>query len=77
MNRYALTNEGIARFRRRKVSVNAEMARMEGYEILDYLYEHGAATVEEIGNYTGLSRSQVINKLSVFINHGSVEELSN
>ena len=75
MSRYALTTEGIARFRRRKVSVSAEMARMEGYEALDYLYEHGAATIEEIGNYTGLSQGQVINKLAVFINRGLIEEL--
>ena len=67
MSKYTLTIEGIARFRRRRVSVSAEMARMEGYEVLDYLYEHGAGTVEEIGNYTGLTQVQVINKLSVFI----------
>lgn len=76
MNRYALTTEGIARFRRRRTSVKAEMAKIEGYEVLDYLYEHGASTVEEIGNYTGISQVQVINKLAVFVNHDLVEELS-
>lgn len=75
MNRYMLTNEGRARFRRRKISVDAEIAKMEGYEVLDYLYEHGAGTVEEISNYTGLSRGHVMDKLSVFINHDFVEEL--
>ena len=55
--------------------MKAEMARMEGYEVLDYLYEHGAGTVEEISNYIGLSQGHVMEKLSVFINHDFVEEL--
>ena len=47
---------------------------MEGYEVLDYLYEYRAATVQEIENYTVLSWSQVVDKLSTFIHHGFVEE---
>jgi DNA-binding MarR family transcriptional regulator len=74
MNRYMLSNEGRARARRRKISVKAEMAKTEGYEVLDYLYEHGAGTVEEIANHTGLSQGHVMDKLLVFINHGFVEE---
>ena len=74
MDKYTLSNEGMARLKRRKISVDAGMAKMEGYEVLDYLYEHGAATVEEIENYTGLSRRQVVDKLSTFIHHGFVEE---
>ena len=70
-----LTDEGRARSRRRKISVTAEVAKMEGYEVLDYLYEHGTGTVEEISNYTGLSQGHVMDKLLVFINHGFVEEL--
>ncbi len=54
--------------------MNLGMAKMEGYEILDYLYEHGPGTVEEIGNYTGLSWGQVVDKLGVFISHGFVEK---
>ena len=76
MDRYTLSYEGKARFKRRKISVNLGMAKMEGYEILDYLYEHGSATVEEIENYTGLSWGQVSNKLSTLIYHGYVEELA-
>ena len=71
-----LTNEGRARFRRRKISVAADMAKIEGYEVLDYLFEHGAGTIEEISNYTGLSQGHVMDKLLVFINHGFVEELA-
>ena len=52
------------------------MAKMEGYEVLDYLYEHGSGTVEEIENYAGLSRGQVMDKLSTFIHHGFVEKLA-
>ena len=74
MDRYTLSNEGMARLKRRKISVDMGMDKVEGYEVLHYLYEHGPATVEEIGNYTGLSWSQVINKLSTFIHHGFVEK---
>ena len=74
MDRYELSNEGMARLKRRKISVDMGMDKIEGYEVLDYLYEHGPTTVEEIGNYTGLSRSQVINKLSTFIHHGFAEK---
>ena len=76
MARYTLTGEGRARFRRRKISAEAEVAGMEGYVVLDYLYEHGAATVEEIADYTGLSRGHVTDKLLVYINHDLVEGLA-
>ena len=75
MNRYMLTNEGRVRFKRLKLSVNAEITSMEGYEALDYLYEHGAGTVEEIADFTGLSQGQVIDKLLMFMNHGFLEKL--
>ena len=76
MDRYTLSYEGRARFKRRKISVNMGMAKMEGYEVLGYLYEHGAATVEEIENYTGLSWGQVMDRLGVFIHGGYVEKLT-
>jgi len=74
MGKFTLSIEGRARLKRRKISVDMGMSKIEGYEVLDYLYEHGAATVEEIENYTGLSRSQVVDKLLTFIHHGFVEE---
>ena len=74
MDKYKLSNEGMARLKRRKISVDMGMDKMKGYEVLDYLYEHGPATVEEIENYTGLSWSQVTDKLSTFIHHGFVEK---
>ena len=76
MTRYTLTNEGKARFKRMKIKVNTAMAKMEGYEVLDYLYEHGAATVEEIENYTGLSGGQVSENIWAFIHRGYVEKLA-
>ena len=77
MVRYILSYEGKARFKRTRISVNIEgKAKIAGYEILDYLYEHGAATVEDIENYTGLSWDQVVDKLGVFIHCGYVEELA-
>ena len=64
------------RFKRLKLSVNAEITSMEGYEALDYLYEHGAATIEEISNYTGLTKGQVMEKMVSFMNRGLVEGLA-
>jgi len=70
---YTLTNEGIARSRKRKTSVKAEMSSMQGYEVLDYLYDHGTATLEEISDHTGLSYGRVMEKLILFMNHGLLE----
>jgi DNA-binding MarR family transcriptional regulator len=76
MDSYLLSYEGRARFKRTKISVEIEgKVKMEGYEILDYLYEHGAATVEEIENHTGLSWGEVADKLGLFIHSGYVEKL--
>jgi DNA-binding MarR family transcriptional regulator len=77
MEKYTLSIEGRARFKRMRISVDSgvEMgiAKTEGYLVLDYLYEHGSATVEEIEKYTGLSRDKVTSELSTFIHHGLVE----
>ena len=56
-----------------QITVDSGMPKIEGYEVLDFLYRHGGATVEEIENYTGLSRVKVTDKLSTFIHHGLVE----
>jgi hypothetical protein len=77
MDKYTLSPEGRARFKRMQISVDAgvEMgiARTEGYLILDYLYQHGGATVAEIEKFTGLSWGKVTTELSTFIHHGLVE----
>jgi DNA-binding MarR family transcriptional regulator len=77
MDKYTLSSEGRARFKRMQTSVDAgvEMgiARTEGYLILDYLYQHGAATVADIEKFTGLSWGKVTAELSTFIHHGLVE----
>lgn len=74
MDRYMMTTEGRAKFRRTRATVDkAEMT--EGHKILDYLFEHGADTIDEIGTSTGLSRDQVVAQLQVFMNHGFVEEM--
>ena len=57
-----------------KISVDAA-ARTDGYKVLDYIYERGADTIDEIGVSTGLSREQVVSQLQVFMSHGLVEEL--
>ena len=74
MDRYTLTYEGRARFKRSKIRMNIEgEGKIEGYEVLDYLYEHEHATVEEIENSTGLSWSQTVERLMEFVNRGCVE----
>jgi predicted fused transcriptional regulator/phosphomethylpyrimidine kinase len=75
MDRYTLTNEGRARSRRRIISESAETARMEGNEILDFLYEHGAATIEELVEVTGMTRVHVMDKILLYMNHGIIEKL--
>ncbi|MBA7659680.1 hypothetical protein ES703_67669 [subsurface metagenome] len=73
MSGYMLTNEGNARFRKRKVSADEAEAGEDGYKILDYLFDHGGAPLEDIARYTGLSRNQVTAQVSVFLSHGLVE----
>jgi transcription initiation factor IIE alpha subunit len=75
MDRYTLTEEGRARSRRRIISESAETASMEGNEILDFLYEHGAATVEELVEFTGMTRFHVMDKILLYLNHGLIEKL--
>ncbi len=53
-----------------------ETDKMEGYEVLDYLYEHGAATVEEIESHTGLSYDRVAHKMESLIPRGYIERLA-
>ena len=75
MDKYTLTLEGRARFRRMRIDPDIEISKTEGYGIINYLYENGTGTVEEIINYTGLSWGQVTNRISNLIYHGYVEEL--
>ena len=75
MDKYTLTINGRARFRQIKMSIRAGTAKMEGYEVLDYLYEHGRGTVQEIENDTRLSYNQVVEKIRVFIYEGFIEKL--
>ena len=74
---YMLTSEGIARFRKRKAMTGEDQAREQGYDILDFLYEHGGAPLEEIVRHTGLPRGEVIQKLATYLSHGLVEGMTN
>jgi DNA-binding MarR family transcriptional regulator len=77
MDRYGLTYEGQTRYTRTRIRLDAEgEAKTAGFEVLDYLYEHGAATVEEIKNKTGLTYPQVVNELEDFLAWGYVERLA-
>ncbi|HEY97943.1 MAG TPA: winged helix-turn-helix domain-containing protein [Dehalococcoidia bacterium] len=73
MTGYMLTDEGTARFRKRIASADEAEAAGEDYKILNYLYRHGSAPLEDIAYYTGLSRNQVMAQMTVFLSHGLVE----
>jgi hypothetical protein len=70
VDKYLLSNEGQARFKRMRVSGEP---KFEGYEILEYLYEHGSSTVDELVEHTGLSRGKLMELIMTFIHHGFVE----
>jgi len=73
IDRYTLSKEGRWRFMR--VREDKEAVRFEGYEIIDYLYNNGAMTIEEIKNYTGLSQNQVVEKMQALISQRFVEKM--
>lgn len=73
MTGYMLTYEGNSRFRKRITSADEAETAEESYIILDYLYRHGGASLEDIARHTGLSRNQVNTQLAVFLSHGLVE----
>jgi hypothetical protein len=70
MDKYLLSAEGRARFKRMKVSGEPAFA---GYGILAYLYDHGSTTADELSSRTGLDRAKVMELILGFINHGMVE----
>jgi len=70
MDKYLLSAEGRARFKRMRVSGEPPF---EGYEILAYLYDHGSTTADELASHTALERSKVMELVLGFINHGMVE----
>ncbi len=70
MDKYLLSAEGRARFKRMRVS--GEPA-FEGYEVLAYLYDHGSSTAEELSRHTGLDRVKLMELILTYIHHGLVE----
>jgi hypothetical protein len=70
MDKYLLSNEGKARFKRMRISGEPEF---EGYVILAYLYDHGSSTVDELTEHTGLAHGKLMELILHFINHGLVE----
>lgn len=76
MDRYTLTKEGSARLRRMETDITAGASgETQDYELLHYLYAHGAATIEEIEKFSGLSWSEVVNRFSALMYYGYVEGL--
>ena len=74
MDRYTLSEEGRWRFMR--IREDTETAKFEGYGILDYLYQEGCGTIEEISYHTDLSPRQVVDRLRAFISQRFVEKVA-
>ena len=75
MDRYRLSNEGLTKFKRTKIRMSAEDQTMDGYDILNCLYERGALTIEEIEKFTGLRYDQVVHMMESFFPWGYIERL--
>jgi DNA-binding MarR family transcriptional regulator len=73
MDRYLLSNEGRARFKRMRLSVAAGDPEFEGYSVLAYLYDHGATSAGELAEHTGFSRGKLMDLIITYIHHGLVE----
>jgi DNA-binding MarR family transcriptional regulator len=76
MEKYVLTSEGRTKFQRTKIRMAAEEKTMEGFDILDFLYESGAASIEEIEKHTGLHYDQVVHKIESFMTWGYIERMA-
>jgi DNA-binding MarR family transcriptional regulator len=77
MERYTLTFEGRSMLRRMESRVSTDASFLtEDFKILEFLYENGAATVDEIVDYTGLTRSQLVNRLFGIMRRGYIEALA-
>jgi hypothetical protein len=77
MDSYMLTQEGRARFRRMETRANVDTSvATEDYEVLHFLYVHGAATVEELERHTGLPWDEAVNEISTLMSRGLVEGLA-
>jgi hypothetical protein len=77
MERYTLTNEARARVREMETRANIDAsADTADFRLLDFLYIHGPATIEEIEKQTGLHWDEVVNKISVLMNRGYIEGLT-
>jgi len=70
MDKYLLSTEGRARFKRMRISGEPEF---EGYEILAYLYDHGSSTPDDLTEHTGLAHGKLMELILNFINHGLIE----
>jgi len=56
-----------------KLSVDAANVT-DGFRVLEYLFESGPGSIDEISDSIALPREQVISQLQIFMNHGFVEE---
>ena len=77
MEKYTLTYEGRSMLRRMESRVSTDSSfKTDDFQILEFLYENGAASVDDIESYTGLSRGELVNKLLGIMRRGYIEALA-
>ncbi len=74
MDRYRLTQEGSARFRRMETRANVDTSvATEDFEILRFLCVHGAASLEDLESNLGLTRDETVNEIFTLMSRGYIE----
>jgi DNA-binding MarR family transcriptional regulator len=48
----------------------------EDYEILQFLYMHGSATIEEIESHAALTWDETVNEIATLLNRGYIEGIT-
>jgi DNA-binding MarR family transcriptional regulator len=77
MERYTLTFEGRAMLRRMESRVTNDSSFLtDDFKILEFLYENGAATIDDIVDYMGIKRSELVNRLFGIMRRGYIEALA-
>jgi len=77
MERYTLTFGGRSMLRRMESRVSTDSSfKTDDFQILEFLYENGAASVDEIADYTELARGELVNKLLGIMKRGYIEALA-
>ncbi len=76
MKVYAMTDKGKSAFSAIRHDPTRIVTNEPGYKILDYLYELGTGSVEDMSLDTGILRKQVVLKMRDYVRQGLVKVLA-